>query len=138
MAMLVGDRAGIVLHDGPRGVRAEFVAPGVVELLDCSDERHVAVADQIEEAVARRYSPFGDRHHEAKVGPHDPVLDLDDLPVEAVDLIHYPGIGVVNVEFRPQRCRLVLQVVELPEQPHLLFASQKRNLVEAREVGGQT
>src|SRR5207247_381119 len=46
--LLLGDRAGEVLHDRPARVRAELEAPGRVELLDGADQRHVAVGDQLE------------------------------------------------------------------------------------------
>ena len=51
-AMLVGDRASVILDDRPRAVGAELVAPGVVKLFNRTDERHIAVAHQVEEAVS--------------------------------------------------------------------------------------
>ena len=48
---LVRNRPGEVLHDRPARVRAELVAAGEVELLDRPDQRHVAVAHQLEEVL---------------------------------------------------------------------------------------
>ena len=74
VAVLVGDGAGEVLHDRPTGVGAELVAPGEVELLDRPDQRHVAVADQLEEVLRRPDVPLGDRHDQPQVRPNDLVL----------------------------------------------------------------
>ena len=136
--MFVRDGPGVVLHDGPRGIGAEFVPPGVVKFLNGSDQRHVAVTDEVEKAVAGRDPPLRDRHHEPQIGPHDPVFDFDDLPVKPVDLVHQPGIRTIHVKFRTECRRSILEVVELPEEPHLLLTRQQRHFIEARQVGGQT
>ncbi len=135
--VLVGDRAGVVLHDRPRGVGAELVAPGIVELLDGPDERHVAVAHEVEEGVARRHTPLRDRHHEPEIGSHEPVFEGHDLGIDLVDLVHQPGAWMFRVELLAELRGLVLEVVELPEQPHLLLPREQRHFVKACEVGRQ-
>ena len=91
--MLVRNRAGEVLHDRPAGVRAELVAAGVVELLHGPDQRHVAVADQLEEVVRRADVPLGDRDHQPQVGADDLVLDRHGLVVQPLDLVHHAALG---------------------------------------------
>ena len=135
--VLVGDRAGVILHDRPRGVGAELVAPGVVELLDGPDERHVAVAHEIEEGVARRHAALRDRDHEPEIGSHEPVFKGHDLGIDLIDLVHQPGARMLRVELLTELRGLVLEVVELPEQPHFLLPREQRHFVEAREVGRQ-
>ena len=56
VALVLGDRAGVVLHDRPRRIGAELEAARVVELLDGAHQRDVAVADDLEEIGASGWS----------------------------------------------------------------------------------
>src|SRR5271165_2602889 len=57
--VLLGNRPGEVLHDRPRGVGAELVAPRKVELFDGADQAHVTVGDKLEKVVRRADMPLG-------------------------------------------------------------------------------
>ena len=72
---LFRDRAGEILHDRPRGIRAEFEATGIVELLNGADQAHVAVTDQLEEVVRGTDTLLGDRHDQSQIGAEDLVFD---------------------------------------------------------------
>ena len=137
VAVLVGDGAGEVLHDRPTGVGAELVAPRVVELLHRPHQRHVAVADQLEEVLRRAHVPLGDRHHQPQIGADDLVLGRHGLVVEPLDLVHQAALRPGRIELGAEPAGLVLQVVHLAEQVGFLLPRQQRHLVQAGQIGRQ-
>src|SRR5713226_6601405 len=73
---LVSEGTGDGLPDPPVGVRGELETLVVVELLDRTDQAHVALLDQIQEAEAAAEVLLGDRDHQAKVGLGQALLGL--------------------------------------------------------------
>src|SRR5207302_9379271 len=64
---LVAHRTGDGLVNPPRGVRREFIALLVVEVLDRPDETKVALLDQVEEQHPAAHVTLGDGDDEAQV-----------------------------------------------------------------------
>ena len=85
--VLLGNRPREVLHDRPRGVGAELVAPRKVELLDGADQAHVAVGDQLEKVIRRADVPLGNRDDQPKIRPDDLVLDGQGVFLKLLDPI---------------------------------------------------
>ena len=81
-AGLVGHGAGDRLANPPGGVRGEFVALHVVELLDCADKTQVALLDQIQERHTAAGVTLGQGHHEAQVGLQQVVLSAAPVAVD--------------------------------------------------------
>ena len=136
--MFVGNGPGKVLHHRPTGVGAELVAAGIVELLDRTHQRHVPVADQLEEVLRRHDVPLGDRNHQPQVGPDDLVLRRDGLVVEPFDLVHQVATRPGRIQLGAKPGGLVLQVVHPAEQMGLLVPSQQRHLVQAGQIRRQS
>src|SRR5436305_2213868 len=59
-AVFIRDGAREILHNRPTRISAELIAAGVVKLLNRADQRHIPVADQLEEIVGRTDMPLGD------------------------------------------------------------------------------
>lgn len=57
--LLIGVAAREVLHDGPACVGAELIALAIIEIVDGLDQRHVAVGDQLEDALRLGRVPLG-------------------------------------------------------------------------------
>ena len=75
-AALVGDGSADGLADPPRGVRREFEALAVLELLHGPDQTQVALLHQVEQGQAGRLIPLGDGDDEAQVGLDEALLGL--------------------------------------------------------------
>src|SRR5207244_13248613 len=110
-AGLVGDGSRDGLADPPRGVRAELVALGVVELLDRADEPEISFLDEVQEQHPATHVPLGDRHDEPEVRLDQ--LLLGELPVALDSLEEIDRLG--------PRLRPVRPPYLLP--PHALVAA---------------
>ncbi len=68
MFEFIGDGSCEVLHDGPRSISTELVAPRVVKLLRSADQGHISVADQPKEIIVWIDVLFSDRYNQSQVG----------------------------------------------------------------------
>ena len=73
-ARLVSHRSGDGLPDPPCRIGREFVALGVVKLLDSADETEVALLNEVEEEHAAPGVALGKGDHEAQVGLEEVIL----------------------------------------------------------------
>jgi hypothetical protein len=87
-ARLVGQSARDGLPDPPGGVRGEFEAAAVVELLDGAHETEVALLDEIEEGHPPAHVPPGDGDHEAQVGLGELALGVHVAALDALGQRH--------------------------------------------------
>ena len=67
-AGLIGNGTGDGLTDPPGGVGGEFVALGVVKLLDRLDKTQVALLDEVQELHAAAHVTLGNGHDQTQVG----------------------------------------------------------------------
>ena len=123
------------VEDRPGGVGAEFVAPGVVELIDGFDESEVAVADPFRQAVSGPDAVLDDRDDQPQVGLDDPVLQFLGLGPQSFELIQVGRAGSTRIDAAPESFGQVLQVVHLAEQVCLLLASEERSTPDTGQVG---
>src|SRR5579859_5479535 len=136
-AGLIGDGARDGLADPPRGVRREFVAAAVLELVHRLHQADVAFLNQVEELEPAVGVFFGDRDHQAQVGLDELALGgfgvdvaLDDLALRALELLvadagvafeFFQIVAVLALDaavlalglFDPRRLDLLFQIVDL-------------------------
>jgi hypothetical protein len=110
-AALLGERLQDGLADPPHGVRDELEAARLVEALGGLDQTVVALVDQVGEGEALPLILFGDRHHEAQVGPHEA---MEGLGVALPD-----ALGEVDLHGRRQE-RNLADLLEVLVQHALL------------------
>ena len=131
LAMFAGNRAGIVLHDRPTGVGAEFVSAGEIKLLRRADERHIAVTHQFKKVIAAADVSFGDGNDEPQICANNLVFRRDRFVIVALDLVHQTALSPGWIERFSQFSGFVLQEIELSEDVLLLFARQQGHLIKA-------
>ena len=137
VVILLGYRAGVILHDRPTGVGAEFVAASVIESLDGSHERHVAVADGLEESRRPADMFLGDADDQSEVGLNDTLPDRIDLAHKIGGALEL-GLGDTRRIDRFQDfVRLIFQEIVSPEQILLLLAREQRRSIKRFQIRRQ-
>ena len=92
-ALLLRDRPADRLADPPRRIGRELVSTHVVELLDRAHQAGVALLDQVEHRHPGPHVTARDRHHQAQVGPDEPVLRPLTLGNQPLQLVRCHTVG---------------------------------------------
>src|SRR5713226_3036908 len=104
---LVSEGTGDGLPDPPVSVSGELEPLVVVELLNRSDQAHVALLDEIQEAQAAAEVLLGDRDHQAKVGLRQPLLRLVRAVVSLRQPVAGDAVGLERLRANPRTCGAV-------------------------------
>ena len=80
-----------------RFVAEEWLEKNQDEMFHCPHQRHVSVADHLEDILIQPKVPLGDRYHQSKVSANNLVSRGDDILVELLNPRHQRSVGMRGI-----------------------------------------